>query len=168
MRDLIDIVRRFLLENDDDHRDALRRTGFWGSAGAGCVFMARDTKRFLLCHRSWAVEQPGTWGNWGGAIDASEDPATAAQREAREELGHSGDGLTLVPLYVFRKDTFRYHNFLAIVDEEFDPVLNWEAQGYRWCEWGEWPEPLHFGLQALFGDPESVRKIKWAMGNEPK
>jgi 8-oxo-dGTP pyrophosphatase MutT (NUDIX family) len=173
MRQFIDIIRSLLLENDRDHARALRDTGFWGSAGAGCIFLARDTNRILLCHRSnlpppYTVEQPGTWGNWGGAIDPSEDPADAARREAEEELGYDGDGLELIPLYVFSKETrnggtFRYHNFLAIVDEEFTPVLNWEAQGYRWCEWGQWPQPLHFGLQALFGDPASVQKIKLAM-----
>ena len=49
--------------------------------------LALDTGRILLPHRSQAVEQPGTWGTWGGAIDGKEQPKTAALRELREEAG---------------------------------------------------------------------------------
>src|SRR3569833_3234259 len=64
---------------DRAHNEAMKKTGFWGAQGAGVVFIAGDARRFLLAHRSEDVEQPGTWGTWGGAIDAGEDPATAAQ-----------------------------------------------------------------------------------------
>lgn len=153
---------RDLFESDDvdaEHFDALRRTGFFGAAGAGCVFLARTTGRFLIAHRSRAVEQPGTWGGWGGAINSGENPEEAVRREAQEESGHSGP-FDFIPLFVFAKDTFRYYNYLCIVEDEFTPMLDWETQGYKWCEWGHWPQPLHFGLISLFNDPESVRKIK--------
>jgi 8-oxo-dGTP pyrophosphatase MutT (NUDIX family) len=147
-------------EYDDqkDHFDALDRTGFFGAAGAGCIFIARSTGRILLNHRSVAVEQPHTWGVWGGAINRGEDPATAVRREVREEAGYHGD-YDLIPLYVFQKETFRYSNFLVEVDDEFTPHLDWESQGYEWCEWGHWPSPMHFGLKALLNDPASVRRI---------
>jgi 8-oxo-dGTP pyrophosphatase MutT (NUDIX family) len=149
-----------LMDNDDHlHARALQQTGFWGAQAAGCIFLARDSKRFLLSHRSMAVEQPGTWGTWGGAIDRGEDPEAAARREAVEEAGHDGH-ITMVPLYVFRKDTFRYSNFLAIVDREFKPTLNWETQGFRWCPYGDWPHRLHFGLTAVLNDAASVATIK--------
>ena len=64
-----------LFEDDSKHRQALKQTGFWGRRGAGCVIMAQDTGRFCIAHRSENVEQPGTWGTWGGAIDEGEDPA---------------------------------------------------------------------------------------------
>lgn len=151
------------MEDDAEHFDALRKTGFFGSAGAGCIFLARSTGRILLCHRSEYVEQPGDWGNWGGAINKGEDPLAAVQREAHEETGNGGP-FEFVPLYVFAKDAFRYFNFLCIVDEEFTPALDWESQGYKWCEFGQWPQPLHFGLVSLFNDADSVAKIKQAMG----
>lgn len=144
-----------LMENDADHQKALDDTGFWGRAGAGCILLARDTGRFLVAHRSRAVEQPGTWGTWGGAIDAAEDPAQAAIREVREETGYRGKITAFAPLFVFKKDDFKYSNYLVIVPEEFEPRLNWESQGYRWVEFGEWPSPLHFGLKALLDDPKS-------------
>lgn len=144
---------------DDDHQEALDQTGFWGRAGAGCVFLARDTGRILLAHRSAGCQEPHTWGTWGGAIDPGEDPAEATRREAEEEAGFRGR-CDLHPLYVFQSGSFRYYNFLAIVDREFQPRLNWENQGYEWCEWGEWPEPLHSGLEKMLADPKSARTIK--------
>ena len=148
-------------EGMDDalHRDALSKTGFWGAQGAGCLFFARSTRRFLVAHRSRAVEQPGTWGTWGGAVDRGEDPVAAVKREAHEEAGYTGH-VEVEPLYVFRKNDFRYYNFLLIVDDEFEPRLDWENQGFRWVELGEWPTPLHFGMTALLADPASTQKLK--------
>ncbi len=155
-----------LRESDAEHHAALRQTGFFGKAGAGCIFLARSTGRILLAHRSEMVEQPGTWGGWGGAINSGEDPEQAVRREVAEEAGYHGD-FDMVPLFVFKKDSFRYYNFLVEVDDEFRPVLDWETQGSRWCEWGEWPRPLHFGLVSLFNDPGSVRRIERAI-NAPR
>ena len=159
LRKWINIVEASHEENEEEHGRALKQTGFWGKKGAGCIFFAKETGRFLIAHRSDNVEQPGTWGCWGGAIDSGEDPQEAVKREAYEEAGYKGE-LEIVPLYVFRKNTFQYSNFLAIVDTEFKPRLNWESQGYIWCKWGEWPKPLHFGLVSLFKDPASAQKMK--------
>ena len=133
---------------DLEHGDALQKTGFWGKKGAGCIFLAKDTKRILLPFRSDCVEQPNTWGVWGGAIDPNENPAGAIKREVKEEAGYDGN-FELKPMYVFKKDKFEYYNFLAIVDTEFEPTLNWETDSYKWVEYGKWPTPTHFGLTAL-------------------
>ena len=45
-----------------------------------------------------------------------------------------------------------YHNFLAIIDNEFEPDLNWETQGYEWVDFGDWPSPLHPGLKWLIAN----------------
>jgi 8-oxo-dGTP pyrophosphatase MutT (NUDIX family) len=145
--------------NRHDHGLALEETGFWGRQAAGCLFLAKNTGRILIAHRSWAVLEPGTWGGFGGAIDEGEDPAEAARREALEETGYDGPG-AMVPLLVFRSQSFRYYNFLFVVEREFDPELNWEAQDSAWCRWGDWPEPLHFGLEHLFADAASVSAIE--------
>lgn len=136
------------IENDREHAQALKQTGFWGRKGAGAIIAARDTGRILLAHRSQGVEQPGTWGVWGGAIDPKENPETAARREVHEEAG-APDIEEMIPLHVFKRGDFQYHNFLAITPQEFKPKLNWETQGYRWIDYGEWPRPLHFGLEEL-------------------
>lgn len=117
---------------DLEHADALARTGFWGNHGAGAIVMARSTGRVLLAHRSEEVQQPGTWGSWGGAIDPQEDPVVAVHRELQEEAGYTATILDTLPLYVFRKNDFTYRNFLIITPDEFTPVLNWESQDARW------------------------------------
>lgn len=135
--------------NHRDHQGQLKATGFWGRQAAGCLFMAQDTGRLLIAHRSARVEEPHTWGTWGGAMDRSETPAHAVRREVAEETGHDGPS-TLVPLAVFSHESgFRYHNFLMIVPEEFEPVLNWESQDHRWVDLHEMPEPQHPGLSYL-------------------
>lgn len=147
-------------KNDDgDHAYALATTGFWGKQGAGCIFLAKDTKRILLPYRSSSVEQPHTWGVWGGAIDNKENPSDAVRREVREEAGYTGSA-QLVPLVVFQKGTFKYHNFLTIVDKEFTPKTNWETDDFRWVDYGNWPTPLHFGLQYLIDKSgEDIQRI---------
>lgn len=154
------IIKSIFEGNDDlEHAEQVNKTGFWGKQAAGCVFLARDTGRFLIAHRSSYVLEPNTWGSWGGAIDNGEDPVEAVKREAHEETGYAGP-ITIEPLYVFKKDTFRYYNFLAIVDKEFKPRLDWETQGYAWCDFGDWPHPLHFGLISLLKDEKSAELMK--------
>lgn len=145
--------------DDEAHYDALDKTGFFGAQAAGCVVMAKSTGRLMLVHRSGAVEQPFTWGNLGGAHHAHEAPVDAARRELHEETGYAGNA-QMVPLYVFQSGSFRYCNFLAIVEEEFEPHLGWEATDAKWCVLGDWPTPLHFGLEALFNDATSMDVLK--------
>lgn len=141
-----------------DHAMTTDESGqFWGDAGAGCVFVSEDSGRVLLALRSDYVNEPRTWGVWGGAIDGKENPATAATREVREETGYRGT-LHLEQAYVFKKDGFTYTTFTAHVPTEFDPELNWETAGSLWCEPGVWPKPLHFGLKAAM--PSIMDKLE--------
>lgn len=130
------------------------------SFAAGCIILAEDTGRLLLAHRSQMVSEPNTWGTWGGGIEAGETPEDAVLRELKEEAGFND--VELVPLLV-NKD---YHNFLAITAKEFIPKLNVENRGYEWCEFGDYPSPLHFGLKELFDDKKSVAIILSHMGGE--
>lgn len=158
-RILAGVMAKITEGDDDDHSAALEKTGFWGRRGAGAIVLAQDTGRILLAHRSAFVEQPFTWGGWGGAIDPNEDPKEAALREVREETGYTGEIVKTIPLYVFKKGSFRYFNFLIVVPREFKPRLNWESHDAGWFEFRKWPTPLHFGLTALFNDAKSVKLI---------
>lgn len=148
------------ISNDTEHAAELERTGFWGKRGAGSLVLSLKTRRILIAHRSQYVEQPGTWGTWGGAIDPKEQPEQAARRELVEEAGIHNIR-RMIPLFVFKHHSgFQYHNFLALTDEEETPKLDWESQGFRWVEFGDWPHPMHPGLIALLDDRKSVQIIE--------
>ena len=143
-------LSRILQENDEEHSAALTKTGFWGKRGAGVIFLAKDTGRYLLALRSDEVQEPNTWGTWGGAIDSNEESEKAAHREATEETGYNGP-IELKFLWQFKHSAsgFTYDNYLAIVPEEFEPDLNWESDNFEWFEKGKWPRRQHPGLKAL-------------------
>jgi 8-oxo-dGTP pyrophosphatase MutT (NUDIX family) len=155
-----------IVDPEVEHFRQLRQTGFYGKAGAGSLFLAKSTCRLGIAHRSnnpppHHVEQPGTYGTVGGAIDPNENPLEAAIREVRQEISYAkrrGDHLQ--ELDVFRKNDFVYTTFLYVVVEEFKPVLNWENQGFVWVEFGQWPQPLHFGLKATLAKPQCLDIIK--------
>lgn len=134
--------RSFFKEDSDDE---LPGEPFWGDAGAGALFLAKDTGRFLVFLRSDGVNEPGTWNLVGGKLDYGENAKEAVAREVEEETGYSGEyKMTLI--HTFRHKSFRYDNFLVIVPFEFTPQLNWEHDKSKWVEYEEWPSPLHFGL----------------------
>lgn len=170
MRKLIDMINEATVDadsapptyedGDKDFYDTMEKTGFFGDQAAGAILLAKKTGRILLVLRSAKVLQPHTWGNVGGAHHADENPVDAAKREAHEETGYNGS-MSLIPLLVFRKgNDFVYRNFLAVVEDEFVPNLGWEATDHRWCDFGDWPQPLHFGMEGLFDDAASVATIK--------
>jgi 8-oxo-dGTP pyrophosphatase MutT (NUDIX family) len=155
-------ARRGYILSTEEHKRALQETGFWGRAAAGCLFLANKTGRILIPHRSEHCQQPNTWGTWGGAVDAGETPIDAVRREVSEEAGYH-EPVDLTPLFVFRHESgFEYHNFLAVVPQEFTPNINWETQAFDWFDFGDWPEPSHFGLTALLEDPVSHALLRIA------
>jgi 8-oxo-dGTP pyrophosphatase MutT (NUDIX family) len=159
-----------IIENDAEHFEALRTTGFFGERAAGCIFLAKDTKRILISHRSAYVEQPNMWGSFGGAINnKQETPEKAVEREVKEEAGYNIQS-ELIPLAVFTAGKFKYYNFLAIVDHEFIPEIATtgfiETQDYKWVTYGDWPTPLHFGLQYLFDQSgDEIQEIITRLSN---
>jgi 8-oxo-dGTP pyrophosphatase MutT (NUDIX family) len=103
-------------------------------------------------HRSRAVEQPGTWGVWVGAVSSGEKPLQSVKREMREELGMTVQHSEPKLLYIFKapNSTFQYFNYLVTVEDEFEPILNWETQGFLWVTLAEMKSlNLHFGVLEL-------------------
>ena len=131
---------------------------FWGEEGAGCVFWCPKTKRVLLAKRSADVNEPHTWGTWGGAVDKGESPRDSVRREAEEECGVAPQSIIRVWTWQDPQSAFRYHNYVCVVDKEFAPKLNWETTTYVWTTLDNPPNPLHFGLKAFW--PHLVRWSK--------
>jgi len=141
------------------HAGTSKSGRFWGDQGAGCMLLAKSTGRILLMFRSELVNEPRTWSIPGGAIDKGENPSSAARRELKEELRYTGP-LNLVASYVFEAEDFRFHNFLGIVPEEFEPSLDWENEGAQWFDLDQLPSPLHFGVRALLSNSkEQIQQI---------
>jgi 8-oxo-dGTP diphosphatase len=140
-------------------------TIFFGKRGAGVLVQAADTGRVLFGLRSGEVNEPYTWGLWGGKIEDGERPDVGALREFREETGYEGPTRRLVPLLVYRRQGFTYRNYLLSVPHEFQPELGWENDDAVWAKIEDAPQPLHFGLEALLADEKSRRVIE--LGGQP-
>jgi 8-oxo-dGTP pyrophosphatase MutT (NUDIX family) len=109
----------------------------------------------LIPKRSLLVLEPETWGVFGGAVDPEENEKQAVAREVYEEAGKKINASTLRVLYVYTDPSvgFKYTTYLSIVEDEFMPLLNWESSDAKWFECGNWPYPLHYGLQTILDDP---------------
>jgi 8-oxo-dGTP pyrophosphatase MutT (NUDIX family) len=121
----------------------------WGNQGAGILPIARTTGRILLNFRSKYVNEPHQWGNFGGKVD-EENLEEAARREFVEETKYSGN-IQIIPAYRYSESGFIYQNFIGIIDDEFEPHLDWESEGFKWVDASELRtiKPMHFGLVAL-------------------
>jgi len=104
---------------------------YWGSKASGILPICKSTGRIGIGLRSHWVNQPNTWGNFGGAIGLGhygesleeKSPEENAMDELREETGFYGE-VELIPSYVFEKPDFKYYNFIGIVDKEFELDLS--------------------------------------------
>jgi 8-oxo-dGTP pyrophosphatase MutT (NUDIX family) len=116
---------------------------------SGGFFLARDTKRFLLLHRTQG-RTAGTWGLVGGKKEPTDaTPFDALTREIEEEIGKVPTIKKTIPLELFTSNdqNFQYNTYVIIVDNEFIPTLNEEHSGYAWVNYDHWPRPLHQGVK---------------------
>jgi 8-oxo-dGTP pyrophosphatase MutT (NUDIX family) len=138
---------------------------FWGNEGAGVLPICTATGRILVAMRSPEVNEPNTWGIFGGKIDRhapgekQETAEEAAKREFAEETGYAKD-FEIIPAYVWEAPdkTFRYSNFIGLLDDEFEPEYDWETSYAEWVTLQELKDltPKHFGLQALLKNSISL------------
>ena len=189
----IKLFEQFNDEYDDEYDDTLdgieehdftdyekaQEGGFWGSKASGILPIAKDTGKILIGLRSQDVNEPLTWGNFGGAIGLADDgseedelsPSDNARKEMMEEIAYTGS-MKVVDSYVFEKDDFIYYNFLGIISNQHDiskdnTQLNWEVDELKWVELDELVNhpDLHFGIQGLLDNSYDqikaiVEKIK--------
>ena len=86
---------------------------------------------------------------------------TAITRECEEEIGGMPEYVRMMPLEKFTTvdSAFEYHTFFCIVNQEFQPVLNYEHIGYAWIDSGTWPKPMHPGLWSTVNFEAVQKKI---------
>lgn len=116
---------------------------------AGGLFLSKETKRFLFLLRAQG-KTANTWGLIGGRKDPCDlTPYDILMREINEEVGTVPLIRKVIPLELFvsKDQRFQYNTYVLLIDNEFIPTLNFEHQGYAWCDYGFWPKPLHQGVR---------------------
>jgi 8-oxo-dGTP pyrophosphatase MutT (NUDIX family) len=143
----------------------MRRFPILGRVRTGvevAVFVTRKSlSEVLVLHRS--PEQGSDWHVVAGGVEPGESVEEAAERELREETGLVANvtgGLKVVeyayPLSEEPADRRSLYDpsvvqvevtcFHVTAPEGWEPRLDWEHDGHRWCEPGEafsalrWPE----------------------------
>ena len=119
---------------------------------SGGIFLAKDTRRFLFLLRTQG-KTAGTWGLVGGKKEPTDNTAyDALTREIEEEVGKTPTIKKIIPLELFVSNDqhFQYNTYVLLVDREFTPVLNEEHSGYAWCDYENYPKPLHQGVKNSF------------------
>lgn len=108
--------------------------------GAGALFFAEDSGKFLICKRSNTGDAAGQWCCLGGGVDDTDTSYEhTVRREANEEGGFPYDA----PCSLWHVNTaqvsptFWFHNYLASVPCEFKPKLNDEHTDYKWVTYNE-------------------------------
>jgi 8-oxo-dGTP pyrophosphatase MutT (NUDIX family) len=149
-------------EGEYDTFDNSSGNAFWGDQGAGVLTICTSTGKILIALRSQYVNEPGTWGIFGGMIDDKKEmsnPELAAKREMQEETGLTSD-FKVIPAYVYKTDGFQYYNFIGLVDNEFKASLDWENEDSKWVTLDELKRisPKHFGLEALIKNSMNLIK----------
>lgn len=130
--------------------------------GAGCLFVCKTTYRILLLKRSDYVASPNTWSLPGGRGNQDETPSQTAKREVFEEIKY--DLTNKVLRLIFTNETyvpaFKFFTYAYLVDEEFEPELNYESSKYCWADNHDMPEPLHWGMKQLFKNAAAMKRLR--------
>ena len=131
----------------------------------------RGGRDVLLVHRS--PEQGGYWHVVAGGVEPGETAVEAAERELREETGLAArvtDGIEVTEyVSALTKEPADRDDasvlavgvtcFRVAAPEEWEPTLDWEHDGHRWCASGEaasalrWPGTAQALCELLVGSP---------------
>lgn len=125
------------------------------------IFVARRGRsEILVVHRS--PEQGAYWHTIAGGIENGEEPEQAARRELLEETGLAvgelvGASRAVEFVYSLAEEpagrrsiyepgvrSVHVDCFLVDAPDDWEPALDWEHDGYRWCAAAEAPDALRW------------------------
>jgi 8-oxo-dGTP pyrophosphatase MutT (NUDIX family) len=137
--------------------------------GAGALFYAEDTGNVLICKRSNTGDAAGQWCCLGGGVDSTDTSFEhTVRREAFEEGGFPMDAeCKLYHMHAGRvAPDFVFHNYLAIVPKQFEPVLNSEHTDYKWLPYSELltHENMHEGMMRALSSDLALHTLKKRCG----
>ncbi len=145
--------------NSVQRLNAGRETG----EGAGGLYYCPDSENFLIM----LLSDDDTWCGLGGGRDridgqGFEPLETTVKREAFEEAGLDMDTpVRLIPVGIkHHPDGFKFHNYLALIEEEFLPVINDEHKSFQWVPYKDFPKNMHPGMMEVFHTPEGQRVLQ--------
>ena len=134
----------------------------WGRHGAAGLLLvdrrtpadrsARVEPLVLLQHRAAWTHQGDTWAVPGGAMDAHEDPFTAALREAAEETSLRPQDVEHLDEWVDNHGTWRYTTIIVLGSPHLQVrSTNPESNEMRWWAFADVPGlDLHPGFAAAW------------------
>jgi dATP pyrophosphohydrolase len=122
------------------------------------VVVHRPGPEFLVVLR--APDRDGYWHLVSGGVEEGETPEEAAVRELAEEAGPLRplrfDALPLELSYEAPRGRITVRGFAAEAPAGWEPVLNEEHVGYRWCSPAEAAELIEY--------PEPRAAVAWVAG----
>jgi 8-oxo-dGTP diphosphatase len=108
------------------------------------VFVFDDAGKVLLLRRTGEIDS-GKWDLPGGGIDAGESIEAGTHRELHEEAGLLDAVLKYLVSYSFSESGQEYTCFSFYTDQWSGTItLSHEHNEYKWCEYSEARELLHF------------------------
>jgi 8-oxo-dGTP diphosphatase len=131
--------------------DGVVRWGRFGAAGILFRHTENGVARYFLQRRGEGIDDAGTWGIPGGALDEGEDPLSGALRETAEETGvvYKPGDLHVVGSHSFQPaPDWAYTTHVVETLNRFGPTAtNWEGGESGWFTADEMGAmPLHPGL----------------------
>lgn len=139
-------------------------------SAAGCIIVAKDTRRVLFALRNKANTKRAGWGIWGGKIENGETTIDGLRRELHEEIGKVPTALKVHPFDIYQgaDSNFFYYTYVWIIPNEFTPILNDEHISYAWVNIGQWPTPLHKGVAHTLRPKKNIKKLHQMIDEAPE